>query len=168
MNQELEQREYVIGSFGFIEILSTRDVPRVYMVLRGDMPFSGYWSLPGGAVRKGESLDDACKREVWEEIGLRVTPSDDLGFVRFLGNDGKKYEANCFQCHPDSKNKRLDIKKRMPFNRTPYKEVLEVKKIPYFSLKAPEYNSHKIAPPVWRLLEKINSGENPPYEIPLI
>jgi ADP-ribose pyrophosphatase YjhB (NUDIX family) len=30
------------------------------------------WCLPGGAVEAGESVTEACEREMWEETGLRV------------------------------------------------------------------------------------------------
>ncbi len=33
---------------------------------------NGRWCLPGGQVESGESVTEACEREVWEETGLRV------------------------------------------------------------------------------------------------
>ncbi len=34
----------------------------------------GYWSLPGGLVEVGERLEDAIRREIFEETGLEVKP----------------------------------------------------------------------------------------------
>lgn len=47
---------------------------RILMAQRGKEPLKGWWSLPGGAVEAGESLDTAVRREVLEETGLIVEP----------------------------------------------------------------------------------------------
>lgn len=46
----------------------------ILLVERAGHPLKGYWSLPGGLVETGESLDAAIRREVLEETGLRVKP----------------------------------------------------------------------------------------------
>lgn len=46
---------------------------RVVLVKRAHPPLEGQWSLPGGVVELGETLDAACRREVQEETGLAVT-----------------------------------------------------------------------------------------------
>ena len=33
---------------------------------------AGHWDFPKGAVEKGESEEQAAKREIWEETGLRI------------------------------------------------------------------------------------------------
>ena len=45
---------------------------RVLLVKRAHAPLKGEWSLPGGAVELGETLEVAIAREVLEETGLIV------------------------------------------------------------------------------------------------
>lgn len=45
---------------------------KVALVRRGRPPAYGEWSLPGGAVELGETVEKAVIREVSEEIGLEV------------------------------------------------------------------------------------------------
>jgi 8-oxo-dGTP pyrophosphatase MutT (NUDIX family) len=42
---------------------------RIFLTRRTD---NGQWCLPGGRMESGESVTEACEREVWEETGLRV------------------------------------------------------------------------------------------------
>ena len=44
----------------------------VVLVKRKFEPLAGHWSLPGGAVELGETLEAAIVREVAEETGLSV------------------------------------------------------------------------------------------------
>jgi len=48
------------------------DGEHVLLVKRGHAPLEGEWSLPGGVVELGETLEAAVAREVLEETGLVV------------------------------------------------------------------------------------------------
>jgi 8-oxo-dGTP diphosphatase len=49
---------------------------QVLLVQRGREPSYGKWSIPGGLVELGESLQTAVMREVREEVGLEVQVRD--------------------------------------------------------------------------------------------
>jgi len=67
---------------------------KILMVLRGKPPAENTWSIPGGCVELGETLQEAAKRETIEETGILilarepvytfdVIERDENGHVRF-------------------------------------------------------------------------------------
>jgi len=74
-----------------------------YLVARNDgrlvltriasgFPGAGAWTLPGGGVEWGEHPEDALRREVYEESGLRFDVPE------FVGIDSRVYDEN--EHHP--------------------------------------------------------------------
>ena len=48
------------------------DEGKVLLIRRRFEPLKGQWSLPGGAVELGETLEESIAREMLEETGLEV------------------------------------------------------------------------------------------------
>jgi mutator protein MutT len=63
------------------------DGDRVLLVKRGQEPLKGEWSLPGGVVDAGETLQAAVAREVLEETGLIVDVARLLEVVERITRD---------------------------------------------------------------------------------
>jgi len=52
---------------------------KLVLVRRGNDPFKGKYALPGGFVEFGETTEEAVRREIMEETGLRTKVSRLLG-----------------------------------------------------------------------------------------
>ena len=55
-------------------VLQKAEARSLVLVRRGTQPLLGQWSLPGGAVELGETIEQAVVREMREETGLTVRP----------------------------------------------------------------------------------------------
>ncbi|MFW5443025.1 MAG: NUDIX hydrolase [Methylococcaceae bacterium] len=53
----------------------------ILLIKRNKAPALGLWSIPGGRQEPGESLKEACKRETFEETGLRVEVKELIAVV---------------------------------------------------------------------------------------
>src|SRR5215470_6045746 len=81
-------REYperpVVGVGGVIV-----DRGRTVLIRRGTEPLLGQWSIPGGTIEIGETIEEAVRRELREETGLEVRVLDLIElFDRIYLEDG--------------------------------------------------------------------------------
>lgn len=74
------KREYPESPVAGVGAAIVRDGPegvkQVLLVRRAQEPLKGQWSLPGGAVELGETIEEAICREVLEETGLLIEAVD--------------------------------------------------------------------------------------------
>ena len=56
----------------------------VLLINRNKSPFKGMWNAVGGKVEKGETPEDACVREVFEESGILISSPERVS--RFTWN----------------------------------------------------------------------------------
>lgn len=61
---------------------------RVLIVRRARPPANGLYTLPGGGVELGETLEEAVVREVREETALEVKPVALAGYRQAIARDG--------------------------------------------------------------------------------
>lgn len=61
--------------------------------------YAGFWALPGGHNRKGETLQQTLKREMKEELNIEVTEDKFIGKFKDKDPTSKKmYAHNAFLC----------------------------------------------------------------------
>ncbi len=77
MSSHVETPSFPRPAVGVVVI----DRGSLLLVQRSKEPFRGYWAVPGGKVRWGESLRSAAAREVREETGLVA----EIGDVIWVG-----------------------------------------------------------------------------------
>jgi 8-oxo-dGTP diphosphatase len=117
----------------------------ILLLLRKKAPEIGHWTIPGGTVEFGETLEHAIIRELEEEIGVPCEIDCILGITNhILPLEGTHWVAPAFLVHPVS---------GQPTNREPETHE-EMRWFPPSSLperitlttaKAVEYLHHRMA-----------------------
>ena len=69
---------------------------RILLTRRAWEPYAGMWDLPGGFLGEDEHPLDALRRELLEETGLEVEPTDWFGafMVRYGDDPGARWVLN--------------------------------------------------------------------------
>jgi len=65
------------------------------------------WTLPGGGVGRGETLEEAVIREVREEVGIEIKTLRKLGSV-FFGEEYKRDTMWVFSAKVESREFKID------------------------------------------------------------
>ncbi len=73
-----------------IDLIVRDDDGRVLLGLRRNAPARGYWFVPGGCIRKNETLDLAFGRITLDELGVTAQRGD----ARLLGVFDHLYDEN--------------------------------------------------------------------------
>jgi ADP-ribose pyrophosphatase YjhB (NUDIX family) len=71
MNTNYPDHEQLGVTVDLVIFTVNRDRLKVLLTKRAEAPFPGYWSLPGGFLLTGESLDEAALRVLKEKTGVR-------------------------------------------------------------------------------------------------
>jgi 8-oxo-dGTP diphosphatase len=79
-------REYPTRPIVGIGVVVWHD-DRVLLVRRSKPPRRGRWSLPGGAQQLGETVAEAARREVREEVDLEVELGEIIATVDLIERD---------------------------------------------------------------------------------
>jgi len=71
------------------------------LIHRKNPPFKGELALPGGFVEVGETVEDACIREAYEETNIRVTIKKLIGVFSAPNRDPRGHNISiAFLCEP--------------------------------------------------------------------
>ena len=68
-----------------VVVLAASADSEILMVKRDIEPMMGRWSFPSGYVDRGEKVEDAARREVWEEANVEVRLDALLGVYSRTG-----------------------------------------------------------------------------------
>lgn len=66
---------------------------KVLLVKRAKPPFKGLWTIPGGKVHWGETLQQALERELQEETGINVRAGEVIFAFDILGEPNDDTES---------------------------------------------------------------------------
>ena len=113
-----------VATDGIVKVYDGNKLEGIVLIERKNPPLG--LALPGGFVEIGESCEDACRREMQEEISLSVEIEYLLGVYSNPKRDPRFHTVSCvYVCHATGTPKAADDAKRafifsidsIPFDR---------------------------------------------------
>jgi ADP-ribose pyrophosphatase YjhB (NUDIX family) len=105
-----------------------------------------FYKIPGGRVEKGEDLEETCKREAFEELGIKIKIIKKLSTLNLTKNprtnEKMGIELHHYLCEPEEGS----------FSKMkPGKDILDIKKFLVSEIKS---GKHNVAPNIKFLIKK--------------
>lgn len=99
MTRKRFKKEHIITS---VVAVILDDMERVLLTRRSIPPFQDLWVMPGGKIDLGESILDALRREVREEVGLEVEVDDLIDVFEHVtpGEENYHFVIIYYLCRP--------------------------------------------------------------------
>lgn len=113
------------------------------LVKRGVEPDIGSWCLPGGFMEMGETTEEAVKRELFEETGVKVEPVDIITIDTTIGGFYGDVVVVAYEIELESKD------------FVPGDDALDVQYFQYDKLPRLTFHSHRLI--IDRAFEKLNA-----------
>ncbi len=85
--------------FGVYAILKFE--ARFVLIKKGRGPYKGRWDLPGGKIDFGETPEEALKREIMEETGLKISSyrlTDAIGYNKETAKETLHHVGIIYRC----------------------------------------------------------------------
>ncbi len=97
-------------------VIAARADGKIALILRGENPGKGLWGLPTGFMEADETIEQAARRECWEETGLDIELTELWGVWSYY-HDVKEtagvlvlYAARVIGGEPRAGSDTLDVK----------------------------------------------------------
>lgn len=93
------KKDHVVTS---VVAVIVNDKSQILLTRRNVPPFKNMWVMPGGKIDLGESINNALRREVMEEVGLDVEVDNLIDVFEHLtpGDDNYHFVILYYRCHP--------------------------------------------------------------------
>ncbi|SCZ77705.1 NUDIX hydrolase [Acidaminobacter hydrogenoformans] len=105
-----DQRQQEVG-FGIALRAAILAEGKILLLLRSrpSKGETGYWELPGGRMNLGECYEEAVKREVYEETGLKISVVKPLTVYDSKRDKDTQVIGIIFLCALDASNPKVQL-----------------------------------------------------------